>query len=255
MHRFLLILAVAFIAVGNLSAITLEEILAKNLEARGGKAKLEAIKTYTVDGTMTMAQGMDLSFTQAMKRPMKYRMDMSFQGMSVVTAFDGTTAWSKNPMAGNKPEKAPESEVKRMAEQADLDGVLINSKEKGYKLELVGTEDIDGSTAYKIKVTDKDNEVSHMFIDATTWLEIMWSKNISMMGQEADVEIMMSNYQDVGGVQMPMLMEIRSEGQTVMSMTYSNPKVNVPLSDDRFAFPGEAADEQPKDTKAKPSKK
>lgn len=141
-----------------------------------------------------------------------------------------------------------------MAEQADLDGVLVNSKEKGYKLELVGSEDIDGSTAYKIKVTDKDNEVSHLFIDATTWLEIMWSKNISMMGQEADVEIMMSNYQDVGGVQMPMLMEIRSEGQTVMSMTYSNPKVNVPLSDDRFAFPGEAADE-PKDAKAKPSKK
>ena len=115
MHRFMLILAVAFIAVGNLSAITLEEILAKNLEARGGKAKLEAIKTYTVDGTMTMAQGMDLSFTQAMKRPMKYRMDMSFQGMSIATAFDGTTAWSKNPMAGNKPEKAPEAEVKRMA--------------------------------------------------------------------------------------------------------------------------------------------
>lgn len=254
MHRFMLILAVAFIAVGNLSAITLEEILAKNLAARGGKAKLEAIKTYTVDGTMTMAQGMDLSFTQAMKRPMKYRMDMSFQGMSMVSAFDGTTAWSKNPMAGNKVEKAPESEVKRMAEQADLDGVLINSKEKGYKLELVGTEDIDGSTAYKIKVTDKDNEVSHMFIDATTWLEIMWSKNISMMGQEADVEIMMSNYQDVGGVQMPMLMEIRSEGQTVMSMTYSNPKVNVPLSDDRFAFPGDAADEK-KDAKATPSKK
>lgn len=244
MQRFLLILAVAFIAVGNLSAITLEEILAKNLEARGGLSKLKAINTYSVDGTMTMAQGMDLSFTQAMKRPMKYRMDMSFQGMSIVTAFDGTTAWSKNPMAGNKVEKAPESEVKRMAEQADLDGVLVNSKDKGYKLELVGPEDIDGSTAYKIKVTDKDNEVSHLYIDAITWLEVMWSKNISMMGQEADVDILFSNYQAVGGVQMAMLMEIRSEGQTVMSMTYSNPKVNEPISDDRFAYPGEAANDK-----------
>lgn len=247
MHRFLLILAVAFIAVGNLSAITLEEILAKNLEARGGLSKIKAIKTYTVDGTMTMAQGMDLSFTQSMKRPMKYRMDMSFQGMSMITAFDGTTAWSKNPMAGNKVEKAPESEVKRMAEQADLDGVLVNSKDKGYKLELVGPEDIDGSTAYKIKVTDKDNEVSHLFIDAITWLEVMWSKNLSMMGQEADVEILFSNYQAVAGVQMAMLMEIRSEGQTIMSMTYSNPKVNEPISDERFAYPGE--------TPATPSKK
>ena len=178
MQRFLLFITLAFVAVGNLSAVTLEEILAKNLQARGGKSKLEAIKTYTVDGTMTMAQGMDLSFTQAMKRPLKFRMDMSFQGMSMITAFDGSVAWSKNPMAGNKVEKAPESEVKRMAEQADLDGVLVNSKDKGYKLELVGPEDIDGSTAYKIKVTDKDNEVSHIFIDAVTWLEVMWSKSL-----------------------------------------------------------------------------
>jgi outer membrane lipoprotein-sorting protein len=250
MQRFLLFITLAFVAVGNLSAVTLEEILAKNLQARGGKAKLEAIKTYTVDGTMTMAQGMDLSFTQAMKRPLKFRMDMSFQGMSMITAFDGSVAWSKNPMAGNKVEKAPESEVKRMAEQADLDGVLVNSKDKGYKLELVGPEDIDGSTAYKIKVTDKDNEVSHIFIDAVTWLEVMWSKSMSMMGQEADVEITMSNYQEVGGVQMAMLMEIRSEGQTVMSMTYSNPKVNVPIPDERFAYPGE----QP-DAKETPKKK
>ncbi len=242
MHRFLLFITLAFVVVGNLSAVTLEEILAKNLQARGGKAKLEAIKTYTTDGTMTMAQGMDLSFTQAMKRPHKFRMDMSFQGMSMITAFDGTVAWSKNPMAGNKVEKAPESEVKRMAEQADLDGVLVNSKDKGYNLELVGPEDIDGSTAYKIKVTDKDNEVSHIYIDAVTWLEVMWSKSLSMMGQEADVEIMMSNYQEVGGVQMAMLMEIRSEGQTVMSMTYSNPKVNVPIPDERFAYPGEQPD-------------
>jgi outer membrane lipoprotein-sorting protein len=259
MQRFLLTLAVAVFAVANMSAITLEEILAKNLAARGGKAKLEAIKTYTVDGTMSMAQGMDLSFTQSMKRPMKFRMDMSFQGMSMVTAFDGTTAWSKNPMAGNKVEKAPESEVKRMAEQADLDGVLVNSKEKGYKLELVGSEDIDGSTAYKIKVTDKDNEVSHLFVDAVTWLEVMWSKSMSMMGQEADVEILMSNYQDIAGVQMPMLMEIRSEGQTIMSMTYSNPKVNEPIADDRFAFPGDAGepkkDDKAKDKAATPSKK
>lgn len=257
MHRFLLVAALIISAFGSASAITLEEIIAKNLEARGGKAKLEAIRTYAVDGKMSMAQGMEITFTQEIKRPMKIRMDLSIQGMSIVNAFDGKTAWGKNPMAGNKVEKSPESEVKRMAEQADLDGALVNSKEKGYKLELVGSEDIEGSTAYKIKVTDKDNEVSHVFIDAVTWLEVVWTRKLAMMGEEADVEIAFSNYQDVNGVQMPMLMEIRSEGQTVISMTYTNPKVNVPIPDDRFAYPGDAEQgaKDSKEPKAKSTKK
>ena len=64
-------------------------------------------------------------------------------------------------------------------------------------------------------------------------------KKMNMMGQEADVEMVFSNYQDVNGVQMPMLMEIRNDGQTMMSMTYSSIKANVDVPDGRFAFPSE----------------
>lgn len=239
MRRFLLALTVLCLGALTSSAITLDEIIAKNIEARGGLAKIKSLKTLVMDGTMSMAQGMDLNFTQIQKRPLKFRMDMSFQGMSMISAYDGTTAWSINPMAGNKPEKQPASEAKRMAEQADMDGLLVDWKTKGYTVELVGPEDIDGATAYKIKITDKDNDVKFLYIDATTWLDVKLSMRISMMGQEADVDMMLSNYQDVAGVQMPMLMEIRSEGQTVMSMSYSNPKVNTDIPDSRFAFPGE----------------
>ncbi|MBK6292131.1 MAG: hypothetical protein IPH85_11650 [Ignavibacteria bacterium] len=239
MRRLLLALTVMCLGVLTSSAITLDEIIAKNIEARGGLAKIKSLKTLVMDGTMSMSQGMELNFTQTQKRPMKFRMDMSFQGMSMVTAYDGTTAWGINPMAGNKPEKQPASEAKRMADQADMDGLLVDWKDKGYLLELVGPEDIDGATAYKIKITDKDKEVKFIYIDATTWLDVKLSMRISMMGQEADVDMMMSNYQEVGGVQMPMLMEMRSEGQTILSMSYSNPKVNTDIPDSRFAFPGE----------------
>lgn len=222
------------------SAITLDEVIAKNIEARGGLSKIKALTSLSFDGTMSMAQGMDLNFTQSQKRPRMFRMDMSFQGMSMTNAYDGTTAWSINPMAGNKPEKQPAQEAKRLADQADMDGVLVDWKTKGYTLELVGPEDVDGATAYKIKITDQDKDVKFLFIDAITWLDVKMSMRINMMGQEADVEMMMSNYQEIAGVQVPMLMEMRAEGQVVMTMSYSNPKVNVEIPDSRFAFPAEA---------------
>ena len=183
---------------------------------------------------------MEMTFTQSTKRPSKYRMDLTVQGMSMIQAYDGTTAWAVSPMAGNKPEKQPATEAKRLAEQADMDGLLVDWKTKGYTLELVGPEDIDGATAYKIKVTDKDKDVKFVFIDATTWLDAKLSMRINMMGQEADVDLFLSNYQDVAGVQTPMQMEMRQDGQVMMVITYSNPKVNVDIPDSRFAFPAES---------------
>jgi outer membrane lipoprotein-sorting protein len=236
----LLVATLALLVVGATSSfsIDLEEVIAKATAARGGEKAIKALSTVVKEGTMSMAQGMELNFTETTKRPSKFRMDMSFQGMAMVQAFDGTTAWSINPMNGGKPEKAGAEEVKKMVEQADMDGELIDWKNKGYKLELVGSEDIDGSTAYKIKST-KDDETSFIYIDAVTWYLAKVDKKINMMGQEAEVEMVFSNYQDVNGVQMPMLMEMRSDGQTMMSMSYSSIKANVDVPDARFAFPSE----------------
>lgn len=240
MRSLLALIALAMLVGGSsASAIDLNEVLAKSTAARGGEKAIKGLTSLVKEGSMSMAQGMDLNFTEVTKRPNKFRMDLSFQGMAITQAFDGTTAWSVNPMSGGKPEKAGGDEVKKMVEQADMDGELIDWAKKGYKLELVGTEDIDGSTAYKIKST-KDGESSFMYIDAVTWLLAKVDKKMSMMGQESEVEMVFSNYQNINGVQMPMLMEVRAEGQTVMSMTYSSIKANVDVPDSRFAFPSDA---------------
>ncbi len=237
--RSLILIAVAFIAsVAGASSLTLEEIIAKNIAARGGLSKIRAINSYSVDGTMSLAaMGMEMSLNQVTKRPNKFRMDISMQGMTMTNAFDGTTAWMINPMQGTTPQKAGETESRRSAMRADLDGALVDADKKGYKLELVGADDVDGSPAYKIKVTDKYGEVSFTYIDATTWLEVKTTMTMDMMGQESTVDILYSDYRDVAGVQMPMLMEMRSDGQVFMTMSFSNPKVNLNVPDSRFAFP------------------
>lgn len=143
-------------------------------------------------------------------------------------------------MSGGKPEKQSAEESKESVERADFDGVLVDYKEKGKKVEFVSNEDIDGTTAYKLKVTDKDGKESFLYIDATTYYEMRVDSKISMMGQEADVEMVFSNFQDVNGVQMPHLMEMRADGQTMVSMTYTSTKANTDVPDSRFAFPGDS---------------
>jgi outer membrane lipoprotein-sorting protein len=239
MRRLTALVTLFVVMAASAFATDVKDIIAKNIEAKGGLSKMKAIKTLVREGTMSMAQGMELNFTQSFKRKNKMRMDMAFQGMSIVSAFDGETAWSMNPMAGNKPEKQSAEESKQALEQADFDGDLVDYLEKGKKVEYLSTEDIDGTTAYKLKITAKDGKESFLYIDATTNLEMRLDTKFSMMGQEADVEMVFSNFQDVNGVQMANLMEMRSDGQTMMSMTYTSNKANVDLPDSRFAFPAE----------------
>lgn len=239
--RFLTsLLALAFVSTLAVAGTDVNEIIAKHIEAKGGLAKIKSISTLVREGTMSMAQGMELNFTQTFKRKNKARMDMSFQGMNIIQAYDGETAWAINPMAGGKAEKQTAEESKQMVEQSDFDGELIDLKEKGKKAEYVGTEEIDGTTAHKLKITDKDGKESFMYLDAATYYEMRMDTKFSMMGQEADVEMVFSNFQDVNGVPMPHLMEMRADGQTMMSMTYSAIKANVDVPDTRFAFPAES---------------
>ena len=88
-------------------------------------------------------------------------------------------------------------------------------------------------------MTDADGESHHTYINAITWLEVKMVRTVSMMGQEADMDIFFSNYKDIGGVQYPMQMDMEMDGQQVMSMKRETVEVNIEVADDLFAFPGE----------------
>ena len=239
MHRILLLIATVITATVSLHAITLEEILAKNIEAKGGRAAMKAITSLRSTGTMSMAMmgGMEMKITQMVKRGNLMRAETEVQGMNVVIGYDGTQAWMKNPMMGNEPQVMDAEQSAEYAMQADLDGELVDWKDKGHTAEYVGTGDVDGSTAYKVKLTTKSGDVRMYFIDAVTFLELKIEAKSEQMGQVMDVETVISNYQEVAGVQMPHQIETRSGGQTIMSMTMDKIEANVALDNAMFALP------------------
>src|SRR5262245_36639894 len=111
---------------------TVDEIVAKYVQAVGGRDKLKAVQSMKMTGKMILGQGLEAPFVLELKRPQAVRMDFTFQGMTASSAFDGDQGWRVMPFQGNtNPEPLSADEIKQVKDQADIDGPLVDYKEKG----------------------------------------------------------------------------------------------------------------------------
>jgi outer membrane lipoprotein-sorting protein len=222
------------------SAQTLDEVIAKSIQARGGLEKIHSVQSARMTGVMTLEPGpMEASFVLELKRPNKMRVDFTFQGMTGVQAFDGTTGWMLMPFMGKTdPEPMPAEQARDAAEDADLDGPLVDYKAKGNTVELLGKEKVEGTDAYKLKVTLKGGAVRTIFIDAATFLEIRNEGRRNVQGMEMDTESTIGDYKEVGGVMLPHSLDQGAKGMPMrQKMTLTKIELNVPIDDSRFTMP------------------
>jgi len=174
------------------------------------------------------------------------RLDITFQGMTGTQAYDGSSAWMVMPFMGKKdPEKVPDEEAQAFAEQADFDGILVDYKEKGNQVELLGKEPVEGSEAYKLKVTMKDGAIRYIYIDADAFLEIKTEGKRKIRGSEVEGESSIGDYKEVAGMMMPYAVESGAKGSPQkQKITIDKIEVNVPIDDSRFVMP-EVKKEEP----------
>jgi outer membrane lipoprotein-sorting protein len=242
-------LCVCFVAQA--SAITADEVIAKNIEAKGGMDKLQQIKTEKVTGKWMMA-GMEMPFTMYTKRPNKLRMEVSMQGMTMVQAFDGETGWDINPFQGSpEPKKMSDMQSKMFGQQADFDGFLIGYKDKGYKVEYMGEEDMEGTPAYHLVVTVDDSTTVDYYIDTEYNLDLKYTVNAKVEGTPLSVDSYLGDYKEVDGVMTPFSMENKVNGQTRGQGVFEKVEYNVDIPDSLFVMPPTVEKEQapPEETK------
>ncbi|TDR23850.1 hypothetical protein [Marinicella litoralis] len=221
---------------------SLDEILAEYVEAKGGMEVIENTQSMTATGTMTSGP-MEFPFTFTVKAPDKVYMSFEVQGMKGIQAFDGVTGWQVMPFMG-KPEAVlmSEDELKQIKDQADIEGPLINSKEKGIELELIGPTEIEGTDVVEIKATKKNGDVIHLFLDQEYKLEVMTRAKMSMMGQEIEAETYFSDYKEVGeaGVPIPHSMDVKINGSNLQGMNFDKVEFNTEIDDSIFVMPAVA---------------
>lgn len=225
-------------------APTVDQLVAKNLEAKGGAGALEAIKTIRFEGRLLVNQGqVELKFSETKKRPGKVRTDAQLQGMNLVQAYNGTDGWKIFPLLGRKdPEKMSSDEAKSLVEESEIGGPLENWKAEGKTVSYLGTEDVEGTVAHKLQVVRKNGDVSYVYLDPDYFLEIRVIDQRTEQGAKLEVETDLGDYEKVSGVYFPFSVEAGSKGSNDKQKTIiEKGEANIPVDDSIFEFPAKAA--------------
>jgi len=223
---------------------TLDELVTKNIEAKGGAEALRALQSLRSNGKLIVNEGqLQLEYAQTKKRPGEVRSELSLQGMTAVQAYDGKEGWKISPFQGRKdPEKMSADDVKPLMEEAEIDGPLVDWKAKGSTLEYLGREDVEGTSAYKIKLVRKNGDVSFVYLDPDHFLEIRILTQRIKHGAQEEVETDVGDYEKIGGVFVPFPAESGRKGDPdKQKIVIEKAEANVPVDDAIFHFPATAS--------------
>jgi hypothetical protein len=231
-------LAAVLALCGPARAQTVDEIIARSFEARGGLDKVKAIRSLRMTGRATVAPGTEAPVTIEIKRPSSLRLEFAFEDAHAVQAYDGRRAWGIAP-GETQPRSLPAEAAKTMAQQTDLEGPLADYAAKGHQVELVGREKVDGGDAWKLRVTRKDGDVEYHYIDVKSYLPVRVSVERTVRGTKIQSETKLGDYRKIGsGYLWPFLLESGAAGRSERQrMQLKNVEVDPAIDDSRFAMP------------------
>lgn len=219
---------------------TVDGLVAKNIEAKGGAEALRNLKSVSLKGRMLVSQGrIEFVYNAVKKRPGAVRAEFTLQGMTAVQAYDGTEGWKISPFGGRKdPEKMTPDDTKALIEDAEIDGPLVDWKEKGSTVEYLGIEDVDGTQAHKLRVSRKNGDINYVYLDPDAFLEIRIITQRTEQGAQVEVETDLGDYEKVGGVFLPFSLESGPKGSTdKQKLILDKGEANVAIDDAQFKFP------------------
>jgi hypothetical protein len=229
--------AIVFLPVA-VHAQTVDEIIAKNVQAHGGMEKMKAVQTVRITGKLN-AGGIRAGFLQENKRPDKVREEQIIQGLAAIQAYDGKIGWQVNPFGGRRdPELMSQDDIKGLTIDADINGPLVDYKEKGHKAELVGHDSVEGTDCYKIKLSLKNGDVRYYFLDADSFLELKIETQSSIRGTIQYAETYFGDYEEVKGLYYSFAFESGAKGDSNrVKFAVDKVEINVPLEDSIFTMP------------------
>jgi outer membrane lipoprotein-sorting protein len=228
------LLSLTFLSVS--VAQTADAVLVEYFETIGQDKLLET-NTYVTKGKILQAE-FEIPFTAYNKKPMSYRLEAEFQGMKIITAFNGVSGWSINPMMGStEPQPMTDEQIEKTKLQADYDGIYYNYAEKGYTVEFVGKDFLDDIEVYILKLTTPTGDIITSYFDTENNVLLKSSSNMTMQDVETEFEMYFSNYKYVDEILVPFAIETKVNGETMMNMVIDEVTYNVDIPDSMFEMP------------------
>ncbi|HTS58503.1 MAG TPA: hypothetical protein VMH03_13225 [Terriglobales bacterium] len=247
MFRRLLLLPVV-LSFGLLAwSQTADELINKNIEAKGGMDKIKAIRTLRMTGKVVLPGGFTGASGQENLRPNLVRETFTLQGMTAVQAYDGSVGWQIQPFSGKKdPQFMGEDDLRDLILDSDIDGPMVDYRAKGNKVEYLGHDTVDGDDALRLKVTLHNGDIIYYYLDPDTYLEIRKETQEFIRGSVRENASEMGAYKPVGGVMYPFSITSGPKNDPAQWQTNTVDKieVNVSLDSSEFAVPASLKKEE-----------
>ena len=210
-------------------AQTADEIIAKHIDATGGKDKLAAINSIRLENTMNVMDN-DAASTTIVLNGKGYRSESDFGGQKLIQVVTDKGGWAVNPFGGSaEPAAMPDDQYKAGVSQLFI-VPFLNYAARGEKAELLGKEKVGNVDAYKLKLTSKDNVASTYYIDPATYYIVQSVRSADMGGQMVNVTTSFSDFKksDYGWV-VPQSTQVNFGDQFSMTAKVKKMEINVPV--------------------------
>ena len=233
------------------SAQSVDEIVAKHLQARGGYEKIKAIQSIKI--TRTVATPFtSVRVVVFKKRPALARFEQTAAGQAnaVPRGINADAVWDMGP--GGKPTtRSAQLAAEARETDGDFDGLLVDWKEKGHTVTLEGTEAMTGWEGHKLKVTTKSGVVRNIYIDTKTFLDRRHTGTVNLplpanappnaQPRRSDFVLDLSDWKEVNGVKFAFAMDEDRVGKREPAQSFATYtekiEVNVPMEDAIFEVP------------------
>jgi len=208
---------------------TVDEIIAKHIDAVGGKDKLSGLTSVHMESTSEV-MGSEGPSTTTILNGKGFRNESEFNGQKVVRVYTDKGGWTINPFAGsNDPQALPDEQYKAGEDEIYVEP-FFNYADRGSKAELLGQEKVGEVNAYKIKLTNKDNSATTYYLDPSTYYVTQVVTTTNVMGQDMEVKSNFSDYKKIDyGVVIPQTVQVNIGDQFTMTTKVNKIDINQPV--------------------------
>jgi outer membrane lipoprotein-sorting protein len=211
---------------------SIDQVIQKNIDAKGGLTRLKAIQTIKQTATLSM-QGAEFAITMYSKRPNYVRQEMSVNGQLVVNGFDGLSPWILNPNVAPRAIVVTGPQAEQIRQQSNFDSQLMDYKALGLTAAMNGFEMMGGRRVVHVRLTSPDGHRSDVYLDGETYLDA----KVSTQNNQLRLDQEMSDYRDQDGIKVPFLIRTLTNGVVQSELKVQKVEFNVKLDDALFKVP------------------